>query len=96
MRNFFCILKVTDDFCTNPHPDPLVRGTIARIRIRIRIRITMSLIRNTVKLGSCPSKPVLDNFFTRLILVLWIWRIFIRIHNLSDNFKTRASVTLKY
>jgi hypothetical protein len=27
---FFCILKVTDDFGTDTHPDPLVRGT--RIR----------------------------------------------------------------
>jgi hypothetical protein len=37
-RFFFCILKVTDDFGTDPHPDPFVRGTDSRIRIGIRIR----------------------------------------------------------
>ncbi len=31
---------------TDPHPDPLVRGTDPRIRIRIRIRTKMSLIPN--------------------------------------------------
>jgi hypothetical protein len=29
----FCILKVTEDFGTDPHPDLLVRGTDPRIRI---------------------------------------------------------------
>ncbi len=43
----FCILKVTEDFGTdpNPHPDPLVRGTDKRIRICTK----MSRIRNTVQ-----------------------------------------------
>jgi hypothetical protein len=38
---FFCILKVTEDFCTDPHPHPdtLVRGTDPRIRIRILINM---------------------------------------------------------
>jgi hypothetical protein len=28
MKNrFFCILKVTEDLGTDPHPDPLVRGS---------------------------------------------------------------------
>ncbi len=48
---FFGILKVTEDFGTDPHlhpdPDPLVRDTDPRIRIRIRIRTKMSQIRNT-------------------------------------------------
>ena len=47
----FCILKVTDDVGTDPHPDPnpdpLVRGTDPRIRFRIRIRTNMSRIQNT-------------------------------------------------
>ncbi len=36
-KRLFCILKVTEDFGTDPdpHPDPLVRGTDPRIRIRI-------------------------------------------------------------
>jgi hypothetical protein len=36
---FFCILKVTEDFGTDPHqhPDPLVRDTDPRIRIRIKM-----------------------------------------------------------
>jgi hypothetical protein len=34
-NRFFCILKVTDNFGTDPHPhpDPLVEGTDPRIRI---------------------------------------------------------------
>jgi hypothetical protein len=43
----FSILKVTEDMCTDPHPDPLVRGTDPRIRIRVRTKI--SLIRNTAR-----------------------------------------------
>jgi hypothetical protein len=32
MRNrFFCVLKVTEDCDTDPHPDPLVRGMYRRI-----------------------------------------------------------------
>jgi hypothetical protein len=41
--NLFYILKVTEDFGTDPHPDPSVRGTDPRIRIRTK----MSRIRNT-------------------------------------------------
>jgi hypothetical protein len=41
-NQIFCTLKVTEDFGTDPHPDPLVRGTDPGIRIRIRIRIKMS------------------------------------------------------
>jgi hypothetical protein len=43
--DFLCILKVTEDFDTDPdpHPDPLVRGTDPRIRIRTK----KSRIRNT-------------------------------------------------
>jgi hypothetical protein len=37
-KNFFCILKVTEDIGKVPHPDPLVRGTDPRIRIRIRTK----------------------------------------------------------
>jgi hypothetical protein len=37
LNSFFCILKVSEDFGTDPHQDPLVRGTDPRIRIRIRI-----------------------------------------------------------
>jgi hypothetical protein len=44
-KRFFCILKVTEDFGTDP--DPLVRGTDQRKRNRIRIRTKMSRIRNT-------------------------------------------------
>jgi hypothetical protein len=44
MKNrFFCILKVSEDFGT----DPFVRGTDPRIQILIRIRTKMSRIRNT-------------------------------------------------
>ncbi len=43
----FGILKVTEEFSTDPHSDPLVRSTDPRIRIRIRIRTKMSQIRNT-------------------------------------------------
>jgi hypothetical protein len=44
-KNIFCILKITEDFRTDPHanPDPLVSGTVPRIRIRTK----MSWIRNT-------------------------------------------------
>ncbi len=42
-----CILKVTEDFGTDPYPDPLVRGTDPRIRIRIQIHTKMSRIGNT-------------------------------------------------
>jgi hypothetical protein len=47
----FCILKVTEDFGTDPdpHQDPLARGTDPWIRIRIRICTKMSRIRNTAK-----------------------------------------------
>jgi hypothetical protein len=34
----FCILKVTEDFGTDPDAVPLVKGTDPMIRIRIRIR----------------------------------------------------------
>ncbi len=40
-----CILKVTEDFGTDP--DPLVRGTDPRIQIRIRILTKMSGIQNS-------------------------------------------------
>jgi hypothetical protein len=30
INRFSCILKVTEDF--DPHPDPLVRGTVPRIQ----------------------------------------------------------------
>ncbi len=48
-KRLFCILKVTEDFGTDPdpHPDPLIRGTDPRIRIQIRTK--MSRIRNTEK-----------------------------------------------
>jgi hypothetical protein len=36
----YCIIKVTEDFGTDPHPDPLNRGTDRRIRIRIRTTST--------------------------------------------------------
>jgi hypothetical protein len=53
--DFFYILKVTEDFGTDPHPhpnpdphvDPFFRGTDPWIRIRIRIRTKMSRIQNT-------------------------------------------------
>jgi hypothetical protein len=59
-KNFFCILKVTEDFGIDTdvgpfpdrHKDPLVRGTDPRIRIRFRIRIRMLRIRNTAFLSS--------------------------------------------
>ncbi len=46
--DLFCVLKVTEDFGTAPHPDPLIRGTDPRIRILIRkrIRTKISRIRN--------------------------------------------------
>jgi hypothetical protein len=48
MKNrFFFILKVTEDFGTDLHPDPLIKGTDPRIRIRIKIRTKMLRIRNT-------------------------------------------------
>jgi hypothetical protein len=34
---FFCILKVTEDFDTDPHPYPLVIGTDPRIRISTKM-----------------------------------------------------------
>jgi hypothetical protein len=47
MKNcFFCILKVTEDFGTDPHPEPSVRGTDRRIRIRIRT--TSTFFNNTL------------------------------------------------
>ncbi len=46
----FCILKVTEDFSTDPHPHSLVRGTYPRIRICNRIRNKMSRIQNTVNI----------------------------------------------
>jgi hypothetical protein len=64
-KKIFFILKVTEDFGTDPdpHPDPLVRGTDPRIRIRIRAK--MSRIRITEKnIGSfnfC-SSHLLENF----------------------------------
>ncbi len=42
-KNFFAILKVTDEKEQDPEPDQLVRGTGPRIRIRTK----MSQIRNT-------------------------------------------------
>ena len=46
-KNFFCILKVPDDFGTDPDPDPnpLVGGTDPGIRIRTK----MSRIRNNAR-----------------------------------------------
>ncbi len=46
-NRFFFILKVTEDFGTDPHPDPLDRGMDPKIRIRNRIRTKMSRIQNT-------------------------------------------------
>jgi hypothetical protein len=48
-KRLLCILKVIEDFGTDPDPLPdlLVRGTDLRIRIRIRIRTKMSRIWNT-------------------------------------------------
>ncbi len=42
-----CILKATEDFGTDPHLDPLIKGTYPRNRIHIQIRGKMSRIRNT-------------------------------------------------
>jgi hypothetical protein len=40
-------IEVTEDFGTDPRPDPLVRGTDPRIRIPVRIPTKISRIRNT-------------------------------------------------
>jgi hypothetical protein len=52
MEKIYFFAFFTEDFGTNPHPEPLVRGTDPRIRIRTK----MSRIRNTalmvVKYGS--------------------------------------------
>ncbi len=45
-KYIFCILKVTENFGTDLHPDPLVRATDPRIRTWTK----MSMIRNTADL----------------------------------------------
>ena len=65
-KNFFCkILEVFEDFSTDPHPDPLIRGTDPIIRIHIRIRATDPDVKKYEKnIFFCKILKVFEDFST--------------------------------
>jgi hypothetical protein len=48
--DFVCILKVTGDFGTDPHPDPLVGGTDPRIRISTKCHGSGTLLESVFRI----------------------------------------------
>jgi hypothetical protein len=72
---FFCILKVTEDFVTDP--DPLVRGTDPKIRIRTKMSwIWLGHLRLAPTSWSRYSLACLRGYFSHLVLLCFTYLVF--------------------
>jgi hypothetical protein len=92
----FCILKITEDFGTDPHLDPLVRRKDPRIRIRACYNIPAAasyeagqFIDNGVHQTIAAGNVVIGRFFFR-----WLPQLLLVL--LSFSCHSSAEIILKY